>query len=104
MHIVRQALEVTVNGQSCCAAVFVGQTAGPNVLCSNLLSSSALFENMTTKLYRTVVVSFVLYGCKTWSLALKEELRLECWRIGCWGYSGASDRTMHDEERHGWYW
>ena len=76
-------MEVTATGQSCCAAVYVGQTAGPNVLCSDLLSCFSLSENMKTKLHRTVILSVVLYGCKTWSLTLKEELRLGCWRIGC---------------------
>jgi len=27
-------------------------------------------------MYRTVIVSAVLYGCKTWSLTLSEEQRL----------------------------
>ena len=77
-----------MNGQSCCAAVFVGQTAGPNVLCSNLLSCFSLSENMTIKLNITVILSVVLYGCKTWSLALKEELRLGFGGYGAEGYTG----------------
>jgi hypothetical protein len=28
------------------------------------------------KIYRTIVLPLVLYGCETWSLTLREELRL----------------------------
>jgi hypothetical protein len=28
------------------------------------------------KIYRTIILSVVLYGCKTWSLTLREERRL----------------------------
>jgi hypothetical protein len=28
------------------------------------------------KIYRTVILSVVLYGCETWSLILRKELRL----------------------------
>ena len=31
---------------------------------------------MKTNIYRTVVFPFVLYGCETWSLTLREEHRL----------------------------
>jgi hypothetical protein len=36
----------------------------------NLLSSSLLSKNLKSTIYRTVVLP-VLYGCETWSLALK---------------------------------
>ena len=42
----------------------------------NLLSSSLLYKNLKIKIYRTVILPFVLYGCETWSLILREELRL----------------------------
>jgi hypothetical protein len=28
------------------------------------------------KIYRTIILPFVLYGCETWSLTLRDELRL----------------------------
>ena len=28
------------------------------------------------KIYRTIILPFVLFGCETWSLTLREELRL----------------------------
>ena len=42
----------------------------------NLLSSSLLSKNLTIKIYRTIILSIVLYGCETWSLTLREEHRL----------------------------
>jgi len=40
------------------------------------LSSSLLYKNLKIKIYRTIILPFVLYGCETWSLTLKEERRL----------------------------
>jgi len=42
----------------------------------NLLSSSWVFKNLRIKIYRTTILSVVLYGFETWSLTLREELRL----------------------------
>ena len=42
----------------------------------NLLSSSLLPTNLKVKIYRTVIMPVVLYGCKTWSLTLREKRRL----------------------------
>jgi len=42
----------------------------------NLLSSSLLSTNIKVKIYRTITLLFVLYGCEAWSLTLKEERRL----------------------------
>ena len=42
----------------------------------NLLSSRSLTENTKIKLYRTIILPVVLYGCETWSLTLREERRL----------------------------
>jgi hypothetical protein len=39
----------------------------------NLLSSHLISK---TKIYKTVILPVVLYGCKTWSLTLREEHRL----------------------------
>jgi hypothetical protein len=45
-------------------------------LLQNILSSSLLSKNVKIKLYRTVILPVVLYGCETWSLTLREERRL----------------------------
>jgi hypothetical protein len=41
-----------------------------------ILSSSLLSKNLKIKIYRTIILAIVLYGCKTWSLTLREERRL----------------------------
>ena len=42
----------------------------------NLLSSSLLSKNTKIKIYITIILPVVLYGCETWSLTLREERRL----------------------------
>jgi len=42
----------------------------------NLLSSRLLSKNLKIKIYRTIFMSVVLYGCETWSLTLREEGKL----------------------------
>ena len=42
----------------------------------NLLSSRLLSKNLKIKLYRTIILPVVLYGCETWSLTLREERKL----------------------------
>ena len=45
-------------------------------LVQNLLSSSLLSKTLNIKIYRTIILSVVLYGCETWSLTLREERRV----------------------------
>ena len=40
------------------------------------MSSSLLTRNLKFKIYRTIILPVVLYGCETWSLTLREEHRL----------------------------
>ena len=42
----------------------------------NLLSSRLLYKNLKIKIYRTIILPVVLYGCETWSLTLRDERRL----------------------------
>ena len=35
-----------------------------------------LSKNLQIKIYRTVILPVVLYGCETWSLTLREERKL----------------------------
>ena len=51
-------------GNACCYSV------------QNLLSSSLLSKTLKIKIYRTIILPAVLYGCKTWLLTLREERRL----------------------------
>ena len=42
----------------------------------NLLSSSLLSKNLKGKIYSSIILPVVLYGCDTWSFILREERRL----------------------------
>ncbi|KAJ4448388.1 hypothetical protein ANN_10404 [Periplaneta americana] len=41
-----------------------------------LLSSSLLSKNLKVRIYKTVILPVVLYGCETWTLTVREEQRL----------------------------
>jgi hypothetical protein len=41
----------------------------------NLLSSCLLSRNVKIKIYKTIILPVVLYGCETWSITLREEHR-----------------------------
>jgi hypothetical protein len=43
----------------------------------NLLPSRLISKNLKIKVYETVILPFVLYGCETWSVTLGEEHRLK---------------------------
>jgi hypothetical protein len=53
------------SGNGCCHSV------------QNLLSSSLLSKNVKIKIYRTIILHVVWYGCETLSLIFGEERRLE---------------------------
>jgi hypothetical protein len=43
----------------------------------NLLASHLLLNNVKVRLYKTIILPVVLYGCETWSLTLREEHKLK---------------------------
>jgi hypothetical protein len=43
---------------------------------AEFLSSSLLSKHLKIKIYRTIILSVVSYGCETWSLTLREEREL----------------------------
>ncbi|KAJ4436719.1 hypothetical protein ANN_16851 [Periplaneta americana] len=51
-------------GNACCYSV------------EKLLSSSLLSKNLKVRIYKTVILPVVLYGCETWTPTLREEHRL----------------------------
>jgi hypothetical protein len=67
----------------------------------NLLSSGLLSKNLKIRIYRTIILPVVLYGCETWLFTLREERRLRVLRrifgpkrdevMGEW-------RKLHNEE------
>jgi hypothetical protein len=42
----------------------------------NLLSFRLMSKNARIRIYKTIILPVVLYGCETWSLTLREEHRL----------------------------
>jgi len=77
----------------------------------NLLSSRLLSKNLKIKIYRSVILPVVLYGCETWSLTLREERRLRVFEIkvlrrifGPRGDEVTGDwRRLHNEELNNLY-
>jgi len=45
-------------------------------LVQNLMSCRLLSKNFKIKIYRTIILPVVLYGCETWSPTLREEWKL----------------------------
>jgi hypothetical protein len=77
----------------------------------NLLSSCLLSESIKIRISKTIILPVVLYGCETWSLALREENQLRVFEVrvlrrivgpkrdemmGWW-------RKLHKEELHDLY-
>jgi hypothetical protein len=77
----------------------------------SLLSSLLQSRNVTVKIYKTVILPVVLYGCETWSVTLREVHRLRVFEnrllrrifrpkrdevTGEW-------RKLHNEELHNLY-
>jgi hypothetical protein len=75
------------------------------------LSSRLLSRNVKVKIYKTIILPVVLYGCETWSLTQREEHRLRVFEnrvlrrisgpkrdevMGEW-------RKLHNEELHNLY-
>jgi hypothetical protein len=76
----------------------------------NLLSSRLISKNLKIKIYKTVILPVVLYGCETWSLTLKEEHRLRVFEnTVLWSIFGpksdddGSWRKFHNDELHNLY-
>jgi hypothetical protein len=46
------------------------------IIQSKILSSHLISKNLKIKIYKTVILPVVLYGCETWPVTLREEHRL----------------------------
>jgi hypothetical protein len=71
------------------------------------LSSRLISKNLKIKIYKTVILPLVLYGCKTWSLTLREEQKLRVFEnrvlrriYGPKREEGRSWRKFHNDEFH----
>ena len=49
---------------------------------THLLSSGLLSKNLKIKIYRTIILPFVLYGCETLLLTSREERKLRVFEHG----------------------
>jgi hypothetical protein len=75
------------------------------------LSSCLIPKNLKIKIYKTVILPVVLYGCETWSLTLREKHRLRVFdntvlrRIfGPKREEDGSWRKLHNDELHSLYY
>jgi hypothetical protein len=73
----------------------------------NILSSCLILKNLKIKIYKTVILPVVLYGCKTWSLTLRGEPRLRVFEnsvlrkiLGPKREEDVSWRKLHSDELH----
>jgi hypothetical protein len=72
-------LGTTLTDQNCIREEIKSRLNSGNAcyhLVQSLLSSRLLSRNMKVKIYKTIILPVVLYGCATWSLTLREEHRL----------------------------
>jgi hypothetical protein len=79
-------------------------------LVQNLLSFGLISKNLKIKIYKTVILSFVLYGCKAWSLTLRKEHGLRVIEnrvlrkiLGPKREEDRSWRKLRDDELHNLY-
>jgi hypothetical protein len=75
------------------------------------LSSCNISKNLKIKIYRTVILSVVLYGYETWSLTLREEHILRVFEnrvlkriFGPKREEDRSWRKLHNDELHSLYY
>jgi hypothetical protein len=76
----------------------------------NLFSSRPISKKLKIKIYKTVILPVVLYGCETWSLTLGEEHRLKVSEnrvlrkiFGPKREEDGSWRKLHNDELHSLY-
>jgi hypothetical protein len=74
------------------------------------LSSSLISKNLKIKIYKTVILPVVLYGCETWFFTLGEEHRLRVFEnrvlrkiFGTKWEEDGSGRKLHNDELHDLY-
>jgi hypothetical protein len=60
-NVIQEEIKRLNSGNACCHSVL------------NLLSSNLLSKNLKMRIYKTIILPVVLYGCETWSLTLREK-------------------------------
>ena len=76
----------------------------------NTLSSQILSKKLKIKIYKTIILTVVLYGCEVWSLTLKEKRKLRVFEnrilrqiFGPKRDENGEWRRLHNEELHSMY-
>ncbi|KAJ4426377.1 hypothetical protein ANN_27191 [Periplaneta americana] len=93
------------------ASKAIGLEVNPEKTIEKLLSSSLLSKNLKVRIYKTVILPVVLYGCETWTLTLREEHRLRVFEnkvlrkiFGAkWDEVTGEWRKLHNAELHALY-
>jgi hypothetical protein len=75
------------------------------------VGNSFAVKNLKIRIYKTIILPVVLYGCETWSLILREEHRLRVFEnkvlrriFGPKGDEVTGEwRKLHNEELHDFY-
>jgi hypothetical protein len=64
-NLIQEEIKRRLNsGNTCCHSA------------QNILSSRLLSKNVKVRIYKIIIMPVVLYGCETWSLALREKHKL----------------------------
>ena len=67
------------------------------------MSSRFLSKNLKIKIYKTIILPVVLYGCETWSLTLREESKLRVFENRILRPIFGEWRRFRNEELHSLY-
>ena len=74
------------------------------------MSSRLLVKNFKIKIYKTIILPAVLYGCEAWSLTLREECVIRVFEhrilrsiFGPKKNANTERRGLHSEEVYSWY-
>ena len=74
------------------------------------MSSRLLCKNLKIKIYKTVILPVVLYGCEAWSLTLRKECKLSVFKnrilrriFGPKSDGNGEWRRLNNEELHNLY-
>jgi hypothetical protein len=83
---------------------------GKGLITPHLKNSLLRNVNVKIKIYKTVILPVVLYGCETWSLTLRKEHRLRFFEnrvlrriFGPKREEDGSRRKLHNDELHDLY-
>jgi hypothetical protein len=65
-NLIHDKIESSLNSGNACYYSF-----------QNLLPSCLMYRNVKIKIYKIIILAVVLYGCETWSLALRKGSKQE---------------------------